>query len=132
MNTLLQVLLAMTVWTWLCVIAASVVRTKSWGPSGLLLALGNRQNLPPASDLAERAERAARNTVENFVFFAVIALVAQAAGAATPRVVLGAEVFLVARLIYTPVYWLGIGGLRSFIWFVGVIGMVTMLFGILG
>jgi len=90
------------------------------------LATGNRDNLPEASPLAGRAERTARNTAENFVLFSALALVAHAAGAESPRVILGAEVFFWARLAYIPVYYAGIPYLRTAIYFVSVVGLAMI------
>ena len=129
MPKLLSLVVCMALLTWLIVVVASLIRAKAWTPKGLMLALGNRDNLPPATPLAGRAERAAANTFENLVFFAVLALAAQAAGAANERVLLGAQVFLWARLAYLPVYVAGIPFLRTGIWAVSVVGLGLMVAG---
>jgi uncharacterized MAPEG superfamily protein len=129
MPKLLSLVVCMTLLTWLVVIVASLIRARAWTPTGLLLAFGNRDNLPAATPLAGRAERAAANTFENLVFFAVLALAAQAAGATNERVVLGAQVFLWARVIYLPVYLAGIPFLRTGVWAVSVAGLGLMLAG---
>lgn len=117
--------------TWLALLGASLALTRGWTLTGMRLAFGNRDDLPPASPLAGRAERAARNTLENFVLFAVLALVALAAGAgASPRVLAGAELFFWSRLVYLAVYWAGIRYLRTAVWAVGVGGLGAMLTGL--
>ncbi len=56
---------------------------------------------------AGRAERTARNTLENCLLFAVLALTAHVSGATPPLVLLGAQVFVVSRLVFIAVYYLG-------------------------
>lgn len=73
------------------------------------------------------ARRAPRNTLEGFLLFAAIALVAHAAGVASPRVALGAQVFFWARVVYIPVYYAGIVYLRTAVWTVGIIGLAMMI-----
>ncbi|MDM0017140.1 MAPEG family protein [Variovorax saccharolyticus] len=121
----------MAILTWLTLLLASLIRVKGWTPSGTLIALGNRDNLPEASPLAGRAERTARNTLENFVLFAAIALVAHAAGATSPGIATGALIFFWARVIYIPVYVAGIAYLRTAIWVVSIVGLGMMVSGIL-
>ena len=129
MSKLLSLVVCMAGVTWLLLVAASLIRARAWTPSGMLVAFGNRDNLPDPSPLAGRAERAARNTLENFVLFAALALVAHAAGATSPRVTLGAEVFFWARLVYVPVYLAGIPFLRTAVWAVSIVGLGLMLAG---
>ncbi|MBW8847840.1 MAG: MAPEG family protein [Burkholderiales bacterium] len=129
MPKLLSLVICMALLTWLVVLGASLIRARAWTPKGLMLAFGNRDNLPPATPLAGRAGRAAANTFENLVFFAVLALAAQAAGATNERVLLGAQVFLWARVVYLPVYFAGIPFLRTGVWAVSVVGMAMMVLG---
>ncbi len=129
MPKLLSLVICMTLLTWLAVLLASLIRARAWTPKGLMLAFGNRDNLPEATPLAGRAQRAAANTFENLVFFAVLALTAQAAGATGERVLLGAQVFLWARLVYLPVYVAGIAFLRTGVWTVSIVGLGLMVAG---
>lgn len=129
MPKLLTLVVCMAVLTWLTVVGASLIRARAWTPKGLMLAFGNRADLPEATPLAGRAQRAAANTLENFVFFAALALTAQLAGATGERVLLGAQVFLWARLIYLPVYVAGIPVLRTGVWAVSIVGLGLMVAG---
>ncbi|MBI3349135.1 MAG: MAPEG family protein [Burkholderiales bacterium] len=129
MPKLLSLVVCMTVLTWLTAVVASLIRARAWTPKGLMLAFGNRADLPEATPLAGRAQRAAANTLENFVFFAALALTAQLAGATGERVLLGAQVFLWARLVYLPVYVAGIPFLRTGVWAVSVVGLGLMVAG---
>jgi uncharacterized MAPEG superfamily protein len=126
MKESLTLVVYMAVITWLMVLLASLVKARAWTPSGFLLALGNRQDLPEATGFAGRVERTAKNTLENFVFFAALVLVGNAAGAPETRIALGAEVFFWARIAYIPVYWLGIVYLRTAVWAVSIVGLVII------
>jgi uncharacterized MAPEG superfamily protein len=131
MTTTLTLVICMAILTWLALLLASLIRVKGWTPAGTLMALGNRENLPAATPFAGRAERAARNTLENFVLFAAIALVAHAAGATSPKVATGAQIFFWARVLYLPVYCAGITYLRTAIWVVSIVGLAMMVLGLL-
>jgi uncharacterized MAPEG superfamily protein len=131
LNPLLTLVVHMAVVTWLTLLAAGLIRVKAWTPAGTLLAFGNRDNLPEASALAGRAERTARNTLENFVLFAVIALIAQAAAPQSPRILLGAQVFFGARLLFIPIYYAGIKYLRTVVWLASIGGLGTMVYALL-
>lgn len=131
MTRTLTLVIYMAVLTWLTLLVASLIRARGWTFRGTLIALGNRDNLPEATPFAGRAERTARNTFENFVLFAAIALVAHAAGATSPKVATGAEIFFWARVLYIPVYWAGIAYLRTAIWVVSIVGLATMVLAIL-
>jgi len=131
MNPLLSLVVYMAIVTWAALLVASMIRVHGWTTPGLKLAMGNRDNLPPPDALAGRAERAARNTVDNFLLFAALAIVARIAGAKSPNVLLGAEVFFWARLVYLAVYYAGIPLLRTVVWGVSIIGLAMMVVAIL-
>ena len=130
MTHTLALVIYMAILTWLTLLVASLIRVKGWTPSGTMIALGNRENLPTATPFAGRAERTARNTLENFVLFAAIALVAHAAGANSAKVATGADIFFWARVVYIPVYYAGIAYLRTAIWVVSIVGLGMMLLAI--
>lgn len=131
MNPLLSLVVYMAIVTWITLLAASLIRVQGWTLQGTLLAFGNRDNLPDPSAFAARAERTARNTLENFVLFTAIALVAQAAATQSPRILLGAQVFFWARLLFIPVYYAGIKYLRTAVWAAGMVGLGMMVSALL-
>jgi uncharacterized MAPEG superfamily protein len=131
MTMTLTLVIYMAIITWLTMLAASLIRVKGWTARGTMIALGNRDNLPEATPLAGRAERTARNTAENFMFFAVIALVAHEAGRTSARLDTGAELFFWSRLVFIPVYYVGIIYLRTAVWIVGIVGLAMMVKSIL-
>ena len=131
MHTTLTLVLYMAIVTWVLILLASLLRARAWTPSGLMLAFGNRDKLPEASALAGRAERTARNTAENFVLFAAIALVAHALSPGNVQVAQGAQVCFIARLVFVPVYYIGLPFVRTAIWLVSVVGLGMMLAAVL-
>jgi uncharacterized MAPEG superfamily protein len=132
MTSTLTLVIYMAVVTWLTLLAASLIRAKGWTLPGMMIAFGNRDRLPEATAFAGRAERTARNTAENFMLFAAIALVAHAAGATSPNVALGAQIFFWSRLLFIPVYYAGIVYLRTAVWLVSVIGLAMMVCALFG
>ncbi|MCC7413398.1 MAG: MAPEG family protein [Gammaproteobacteria bacterium] len=131
MNRLLTLVIVMGLVTWLTILAASLIRARVWTTKGALIAFGNRDDLPGPTPFAGRAERTARNTLENFVLFLAVALVAQVAGATSPRVVQGAEIFFWARVAFIPVYYAGIVYLRTAVWLVSIVGLGMMVSALL-
>lgn len=131
MTTTLNYVAYAALLTWVTILIASMVRTQGWTPKGLMLAFGNRDNLPPETPLAGRTERAARNTVDNLLLFAALALTAHAIGADGSQVETGAQVFFWARVAYVPVYMIGIPYLRTAVWTIGIVGLAMILLAIL-
>lgn len=127
MTSSLTLVIYMAIITWALLLLASVIRAKGWTPAGMMIAFGNRENLPDADAFAGRAERTARNTLENFVLFAAIALVAHAAGASSSKVAMGAQIFFWARVLYIPVYYAGIVYVRTAVWMVSIAGLAMMI-----
>jgi len=93
---------------------------------GLPAVAGNRENLPPIAGWADRAARAHRNMLESLVLFAALVLVAQVAGRANAMTARGAEIFFWARVIYVPVYLIGIPWVRTGVWGVSIVGLAMI------
>jgi uncharacterized MAPEG superfamily protein len=93
---------------------------------GLPALAGNREKLPEITGWAGRAQRAQRNMVENLLLFAALVLVAVVAGKTNATTLLGAQIFLWARVLYAAVYIAGIPWLRTGVWFVSAIGMILI------
>ena len=127
MTTDLHYLAYCVVLTWVMLMVASLSRAKAWTPKGLLLAFGNRDDLPPATPFDARADRAAKNMLENLVLFAVVVLVARLGGIEPNKIATGAAVFFWARVVYFFVYLAGIPYLRTAVWAVSVAGLVMIM-----
>ena len=123
MTTDLRLLACSTVLTWLMLMLSALLRTRWWTWRGVILALGNRDDVPEPSAVAARADRAAKNMLENLVLFAALLLGAHAALVPPARLELAAELFFWARLAYFPVYLAGIPYLRTALWAVAVVGL---------
>ncbi len=93
---------------------------------GLPRLAGNRENMPALTGWAGRAQRAHFNMLESLVLFAALALVAVVAGKTNATTLLGAQIFLWARVAYALVYWVGVPWLRTGVWFVSVIGLALI------
>jgi uncharacterized MAPEG superfamily protein len=93
---------------------------------GLPMLAGNRENMPPITGWAGRAARAHRNMLENLSLFIALVLVAEVADKTNGMTLLGAQIFVWARLAYAIVYVAGIPWLRTGVWFVSVIGMILI------
>jgi uncharacterized MAPEG superfamily protein len=129
MTPLLSIVVDMALLTWVCLMAASLIRAKGWTLPGFILALGNRDNMPEPGALAGRASRTASNTLENFALFSALAFVAHLSGSTDPRILTGAMLFFWARVVYIPVYYVGLAYVRTAVWGVSIAGMVMMIMG---
>ena len=95
---------------------------------GLPMLAGNREGLAPCTGWAGRASRAHHNMLESLVLFAALVLVAVVAGKTNSTTLLGAQIFVWARLAYAVVYVAGIAWLRTAVWLVSVIGLALIFF----
>lgn len=93
---------------------------------GLPALAGNREGLPPYTGWAGRAYRAHRNMLENLVLFAALVLVAVVGGKTNATTLLGAQIFVWARVAYALIYLAGIPWLRTLAWTVSVVGLILI------
>jgi len=77
------------------------------------------------SVIAGRADRAFRNLLETFPIFAALALVITGRNGGLGA--LGAQVWIVMRILYVPLYLIQIPFARSLVWFVSIFALVAML-----
>jgi uncharacterized MAPEG superfamily protein len=79
-----------------------------------------------------RACRALANYLENFTPFVAVALaliVTQRTGGVGA---IGATIWILARIVYLPVYVFGIIYVRTMVWGISIIGLVMMLGRLIG
>ena len=93
---------------------------------GLPTLAGNREGLAPCTGWAGRAARAHHNMLESLVLFAALVLTAVVAGKTNATTLLGAQLFVWARLAYAVIYIAGIPWLRTAVWLVSVIGLILI------
>jgi uncharacterized MAPEG superfamily protein len=86
---------------------------------------------PPVRPVAGRLERAYRNFMETFPFFAALVIVAALAGRHNWATVWGAQAYLAARILYVPLYAMGIPGVRTLVWLVATLSIILILVAIL-
>lgn len=120
-----QLLAVAAALAWVMIMTAAMLRTNG----SLALMFGNRDNLPPASPIAERAERAARNMLENLVLFVAAYLAAKSAGASGWQVERGVQLFVAARVLYFVLYLAGVKVVRTLAWAAGVAGIALLVAG---
>jgi uncharacterized MAPEG superfamily protein len=115
------------VWAVLLTVIQAVVAVQgAMMQVGLPALAGNREGLPEIKGWAGRAARAHRNMLENLVLFAALVLVAVAAGKTNDTTLLGAQIFLWARVAYALVYIAGIPWLRTGVWTVSLVGLAMI------
>jgi uncharacterized MAPEG superfamily protein len=95
---------------------------------GLQWNAGNRDGEPkPLTDAAARAGRASQNFLETFPLFAAAVLAVVVAKLTSPLTAHGAQFYFWARVVYLPVYLIGIPYLRTLVWAVSLWGLLQIL-----
>ncbi len=93
---------------------------------GVPVLFGNRDNIPEIYGWAGRAGRAHRNMLESLVLFATLVLVTHVAGVSNTGTVLGAQLFLWARVGYAVLYIAGVPIARTSAWAVAMAGLLLI------
>lgn len=95
--------------------------------------LGSQWNAGPRDDarepvgkLAGRAARASANYRETYPGFVALALALAVAGDPSGWGLVGAWLWFVARLVYIPLYLVGVPYIRSLVWLVALAGLAIM------
>ena len=119
--------LTLLVWAALLTIVQAVVAVQgAMMQVGLPMLAGNREGMPEIRGWGGRAARAHRNMLENLVLFAALVLVAVLADKTNATTLLGAQIFLYARIVYALVYIAGLPWVRTAVWTVSVIGLAMI------
>ena len=94
---------------------------------GIMSYLGSRDADPDPSVHQARAQRATRNFQENLApFLGLGALALVVPNANMDQAVLGAQLFVLARLVYVPLYLFAVPVARSVAYTVGFVGLIKM------
>ncbi|MEM8592317.1 MAG: MAPEG family protein [Pseudomonadota bacterium] len=107
---------------------------------GLGAYLGSRDDEPGPDGMYGRARRILRNSNENLAAFVGLAVAAIAIGKDEVEVlpvgsagsidmetaILGAMIFVIARLAFIPLYLFGVPVVRTLAWVAGLIGLILM------
>lgn len=102
-------------------------------PSGLKLRTdgvawgAGPQDVGPTETIAlGRARRAHENLKENLPAFLSVAVLAMVLGQSA-QATLGAGVWVVARVVYVPLYLMGVPYLRSLVFGISLLGLILMI-----
>ncbi|WP_294136431.1 MAPEG family protein [Sphingobium sp.] len=111
------------------IFAAAHVKTKQYGTNWNMGA--RDETLPPLNAVAGRLARAQANFQETLPIAIVALIGVVVAGRSSEMTMLGAHIWLGARILYLPVYALGIPKIRTLIFLVSLVGLGMVLWPLL-
>lgn len=121
----------LTVLAWGCILAlvhifvAVRFKTRQYGTKWNVGA--RDEELPPPLPIVGRLARAQANFFETFPIFAAAALIVGVAGLGDRWTALGAWMWLAARLVYLPLYAMGVPVVRTIAFLASVVGILLVL-----
>ncbi len=74
---------------------------------------------------ADRLKRAFSNFKETYIFFVVFVIALAFAHKSSTASIDGAWLYLIARIVYVPLYAFGVKGIRSLVWIISVAGIIA-------
>jgi uncharacterized MAPEG superfamily protein len=89
------------------------------------------ENMPALSPVAGRLQRAQYNLYETLPLFIGGVLVAHIAGRENELTAIGSQVYFWGRVVYVPLYAIGIRQIRSLVWLISTAGLVALFIPIL-
>ena len=89
--------------------------------------LGPRDDPRPVSGQAARLSRAYANFEETFPIFAVLVIAVVLAGKTGTQSRFACWLYLIGRLAYIPLYWLGLPVVRTLAWTASMVGIVWLV-----
>lgn len=108
---------------------AGHLKTKQYGADWNIGA--RDEAMPPLEPRAARVKRAQDNLAETFPIVVVALFGVVLAGRTSEVTTIGAWVWLAARVIYLPIYWAGIKGLRTVVFLISLVGLLMVLWPLL-
>ena len=100
---------------------------------GLPYAMSPRdEGRQPRSIYAGRTTRALRNLLETYPAFIGLVLALVISDKTGGVGVIGAEIYLAARVLYLIVYAAGVSVVRTLLWTASIVGLIMMLVRLLG
>lgn len=105
-----------------------VAATVSTLQRGLLWNVSPRDEpAPPLTPVGARLDRAMKNFLETFPIYvaAIVAVLVQ--GRSSPQIELGSQLYFFARVVYLPIYALGLPFVRTLTWGVSLVGIALLL-----
>ena len=114
-------------WSFVLFLAHLMVQaTAALKDQGAAFNAGPRDDPPPLGAVAGRARRTFDNFKETYPVFIALALGLAVTGRSGGLAAEGAWIWLGARIVYIPLYLLGVPYLRSLAWGVAALGLVLM------
>lgn len=86
---------------------------------------------PPPRPVTARLQRAQANLFETLPLFIGAVLIAHVSGSEGDLTLWGCWMYLVARIVYIPLYAAGIPYVRSLVWLVSLAGVIMVLAAVL-
>ncbi len=114
------------------IITILVQASVAQGQVGQLALLKPRDDMPRLTGVAGRMDRAQMNSVVATALFAPAVLMLTQNGLATTSTLRAAQAFLIARVLYVPLYAFGVIGVRSLAWAVGMLATIWIYIVALG
>lgn len=78
------------------------------------------------SGMGARVERSLNNSLVALALFAPAVLILTTTSATTANTLMAAQIFLIARIIYAPLYWFAVPWLRTVAWAAGFIATIYL------
>ena len=107
------------------VLLAGHYRTRQYGTAWNMGA--RDEAMPPLDPVPARLLRAQANYLETFPLAIVALLGVVVAGKASGLTGVAAWIWLAARVVYLPLYGAGVPKVRTLVWLVGMLAIVTVL-----
>ncbi len=89
------------------------------------------EKLPDVGGIAGRLDRALKNFQETFPFFMAAVLMVSLLKLENSTSAVGAQIYFVSRVIYLPLYALGISKIRTLVWGMSCLGIVMVFSALL-
>lgn len=89
--------------------------------------MGPRDTERPESARTGRLKRGLANYLETYPAFVALALALETTGQTGTVGAAGAVIWLVARIVYVPLYAFGVPRIRSLAWTASLVGLAVML-----
>ena len=124
-STELQLLIAAVVMGLLHLVWATVAG--SGGNRDTAWLLGPRDDPRPVTGQAARLSRAYANFLETFPLFAVLVIAVVIAGKAGDQSRFACWLYLIGRVIYIPLYALGLPVVRTLAWVASMVGIIWLI-----
>lgn len=110
----------------LLVVHIMLQATSGYGLGGDYLAGPRDAEKKPPNVMAGRLKRALANYLETYAGFVALALALAVTGKTGAMAATGALVWLIARIVFIPLYAFGVPWVRTLVWIVSMVGLFLM------